>query len=554
MVAAAHAARRVRRAARRHAGPVPLRAGAARPGPDAAGLGDRPAWERRTTCSRSPGTGARSRSATAAGVLGVFDAGQRRTTRRDAAGLGEAGIDAVAAEVPYGWSRSVVVYALSDPAYLDGLQGLPGDDPTRLDGVAFPVPAAPGGRPSRRPASLLNPRDARPPGARARPAGAPRAHPCRGGGARRPRPGVAERGDRRVGLGAADRAARTGGPGGGGRRGRAGVTGLPDDDTFNDADSGAHYAVAWWACEYVADAFGDRGCCATCWTPTSPRRRRGAARDRMLRGAHRADPRPPSPRRRAGDPGHLRAREVGLRAASASEGLRSSAMDVFRTKSVEQSIAETDEPEHRLRKSLGALDLTVFGVGVIIGAGIFVLTGTVAASNAGPAVAISFAIAGARLRVRGAVLRRVRLDGPGGRQRLHVQLRHLRRAGRVDHRLGPRPGVHDRRLGPGDRLLRLLPAGRRRYAVRGAHVARIRSRRHRGPAGDRDLAAGDRRCWSPASSCPAASTRSSWRSSSSSSPRSSSSASAYIDTSNYTPFVPPSEPSPAGEGGFLQSP
>ena len=69
-------------------------------------------------------------------------------------------------------------------------------------------------------------------------------------------------------------------------------------------------------------------------------------------------------------------------------------MSVFRTKSVEQSIAETDEPEHRLKKNLGALDLTVFGVGVIIGAGIFVLTGTVAASNAGPAVAVSFAIAG----------------------------------------------------------------------------------------------------------------------------------------------------------------
>jgi basic amino acid/polyamine antiporter, APA family len=69
-------------------------------------------------------------------------------------------------------------------------------------------------------------------------------------------------------------------------------------------------------------------------------------------------------------------------------------MDLFRTKSVEQSIAETDEPEHRLKKNLGALDLTVFGVGVIIGAGIFVLTGTVAASNAGPAVALSFVIAG----------------------------------------------------------------------------------------------------------------------------------------------------------------
>lgn len=69
-------------------------------------------------------------------------------------------------------------------------------------------------------------------------------------------------------------------------------------------------------------------------------------------------------------------------------------MNVFRTKSVEQSIAETDEAEHRLKKNLGVLDLIVFGVGVIIGAGIFVVTGTVAKTNAGPAITISFAIAG----------------------------------------------------------------------------------------------------------------------------------------------------------------
>lgn len=69
-------------------------------------------------------------------------------------------------------------------------------------------------------------------------------------------------------------------------------------------------------------------------------------------------------------------------------------MSVFRTKSVEQSIAETEEPEHKLKKNLGALDLTIFGVGVIIGAGIFVYTGQVAATNAGPAIAVSFLIAG----------------------------------------------------------------------------------------------------------------------------------------------------------------
>jgi APA family basic amino acid/polyamine antiporter len=65
-----------------------------------------------------------------------------------------------------------------------------------------------------------------------------------------------------------------------------------------------------------------------------------------------------------------------------------------RIKSVEDSIRDTDEPEHQLRRHLSALDLTVFGVGVIIGTGIFVLTGKVAKLDAGPAVAISFLIAG----------------------------------------------------------------------------------------------------------------------------------------------------------------
>ncbi|MGQ7296481.1 amino acid permease [Quadrisphaera sp. KR29] len=68
-------------------------------------------------------------------------------------------------------------------------------------------------------------------------------------------------------------------------------------------------------------------------------------------------------------------------------------MSLWRTKSVEASIADTEEPEHALKKGLGALDLVVFGVGVSVGAGIFVLTGQAAAASAGPAVALSFVIA-----------------------------------------------------------------------------------------------------------------------------------------------------------------
>ncbi|CAN5489016.1 amino acid permease [soil metagenome] len=68
--------------------------------------------------------------------------------------------------------------------------------------------------------------------------------------------------------------------------------------------------------------------------------------------------------------------------------------NLFRTKTIEQSISDTEEGEHQLRKQLGALQLTVFGVGVVIGTGIFVLTGEAAGEKAGPAVALSFVFAG----------------------------------------------------------------------------------------------------------------------------------------------------------------
>jgi APA family basic amino acid/polyamine antiporter len=67
--------------------------------------------------------------------------------------------------------------------------------------------------------------------------------------------------------------------------------------------------------------------------------------------------------------------------------------ELFATKSVEK-LRRYAEADHGLRRSLGALDLVMLGIGAIIGTGIFVLTGTAAANNAGPGVALSFIIAG----------------------------------------------------------------------------------------------------------------------------------------------------------------
>ena len=66
----------------------------------------------------------------------------------------------------------------------------------------------------------------------------------------------------------------------------------------------------------------------------------------------------------------------------------------FRTKSVEQAIRDTEEPEFRLRKARGPVQLTVMGIGVLIGTGVFVLAGEAAALYSGPAVSLSFLISG----------------------------------------------------------------------------------------------------------------------------------------------------------------
>ena len=66
---------------------------------------------------------------------------------------------------------------------------------------------------------------------------------------------------------------------------------------------------------------------------------------------------------------------------------------LFATKSLETLHAEA-AGQNRLRRILGPINLTSLGIGAIIGAGIFVMTGRSAALDAGPAIVLSFILAG----------------------------------------------------------------------------------------------------------------------------------------------------------------
>ncbi len=91
-----------------------------------------------------------------------------------------------------------------------------------------------------------------------------------------------------------------------------------------------------------------------------------------------------------------RTQYCAVQRGAGGEGQGAGAMaNRWRLKSVEQSIADTDEPTTRLRKDLTWWDLVVFGVSVVIGAGIFTVTASTAGDITGPAIWISFLIAAA---------------------------------------------------------------------------------------------------------------------------------------------------------------
>src|SRR6266571_2451792 len=68
---------------------------------------------------------------------------------------------------------------------------------------------------------------------------------------------------------------------------------------------------------------------------------------------------------------------------------------LFATKSLDTLMKEAgDTGEHSLKRALGPVNLVTLGIGAIIGAGIFVLTGSAAALYAGPAIMLSYILAG----------------------------------------------------------------------------------------------------------------------------------------------------------------
>jgi APA family basic amino acid/polyamine antiporter len=72
---------------------------------------------------------------------------------------------------------------------------------------------------------------------------------------------------------------------------------------------------------------------------------------------------------------------------------------IFRTKSLDVLVSEAEAPQHQLKRTLGAFDVTMLGIGAIVGAGIFATIGTATAGDAtrpgaGPALILSFVLTG----------------------------------------------------------------------------------------------------------------------------------------------------------------
>src|SRR4051794_23439140 len=84
-------------------------------------------------------------------------------------------------------------------------------------------------------------------------------------------------------------------------------------------------------------------------------------------------------------------RKVGAAARGAAYD-RCTTVDLFQTKSLDRMLAES-AGRNELKRSLGPVDLVALGVGAVVGAGIFTITGVAASANTGPGLVISFVLA-----------------------------------------------------------------------------------------------------------------------------------------------------------------
>ena len=210
-------------------------------------------------------------------------------------------------------------------------------------------------------------------------------------------------------------------------------------------------------------------------------------------------------------------------------------MPLFQTKSIDQLIADADEPSHRLKRSLGPWALAFLGVGIVIGSGIFTVTGTAASGKlkdpglmqatvldilmhgraaasalgrpgAGPAIVVSFLLVLVACLLAGLCFAELASMIPAGRQHLHLRVRDPGRNFRVDHRLGSDSRIRGRQhvgrggflgvsAGPGRQSFRHPSAcGDRvsdvcRARIAGRNLQRPRASDHHGG----DLGAGARR-------------------------------------------------------------
>lgn len=213
-------------------------------------------WEADHGVTRQPWETERVEVINSDQVLGIFDQESASHGWQIVDDVADA-LAAVRPELPVEWESGVVVYGLSDIDFLSALADLPGGDPDRLDGVAFPVPVSPGSETYAGTRFLLHPRMvSRRDDARRRLIRHELVHVGLGRlDDRVPTwlsEGIAEYvaarpiapQDRLISRDAVNAAER-------------GISKLPSDQEFNGTDSSANYGIAWFACDYIADTYGD---------------------------------------------------------------------------------------------------------------------------------------------------------------------------------------------------------------------------------------------------------------------------------------------------------